>query len=294
MRTIVANQTVKIPDDVEVTVKKRIVTVVGKRGKLERSFRHLAVDIYLESKKVLKVEKWFGTKKELAAVRTVCTHVENMIKGVKKGFMYKMRAVYAHFPINCVTTENNTVIEIRNFLGEKYIRRVKMNPGVTVVNSKNKDELIVEGNDIELVSGSGDIIINFFFFIAAMIQQSTTVRNKDIRKFLDGLYVSEKTTVEQEDRSELVHVRSVQLTVVFSCKVVRESFAVIVCICAIRESDIRCNLIKGEQISGAWSTSSFGGYQIMIRYLTEKLKQNTLDEDRATNKKSDNDNTLLK
>lgn len=84
MRTIVANQTVKIPDDVEVTVKKRIVTVVGKRGKLERSFRHLAVDIYLESKKVLKVEKWFGTKKELAAVRTVCTHVENMIKGVKK------------------------------------------------------------------------------------------------------------------------------------------------------------------------------------------------------------------
>lgn len=69
--------------------------------------------------------------------------------------MYKMRAVYAHFPINCVTTENNTVIEIRNFLGEKYVRTVRMSPGVTVVNSKQKDELIVEGNDIELVSGSG-------------------------------------------------------------------------------------------------------------------------------------------
>ena len=69
--------------------------------------------------------------------------------------MYKMRAVYAHFPINCVTTENNSVIEIRNFLGEKYVRTVRMSPGVTVANSKNKDELIVEGNDIELVSGSG-------------------------------------------------------------------------------------------------------------------------------------------
>lgn len=35
--------------------------------------------------------------------------------------------------------------------------------------------------------------------LAALIQQSTTVKNKDIRKFLDGLYVSEKTTVEQEE-----------------------------------------------------------------------------------------------
>lgn len=105
--------------------------------------------------------------------------------GVTKGFQYKMRAVYAHFPINCVTTEGNSVIEIRNFLGEKYIRRVKMAPGVTVINSpKQKDELIIEGNSLEDVSSS-----------AALIQQSTTVKNKDIRKFLDGLYVSEKTTV---------------------------------------------------------------------------------------------------
>jgi ribosomal protein L6P/L9E len=32
---------------------------------------------------------------------------------------------------------------------------------------------------------------------AAWIQQSTTVKNKDIRKFLDGIYVSEKTTVDE-------------------------------------------------------------------------------------------------
>ncbi|MGH0144114.1 UNVERIFIED_CONTAM: hypothetical protein FKN15_011716 [Acipenser sinensis] len=47
-----------------------------------------------------------------------------------------------------------------------------------------KDELVLEGNDIELVSNS-----------AALIQQATTVKKKDIRKFLDGIYVSEKTTV---------------------------------------------------------------------------------------------------
>ncbi|KAK6636069.1 60S ribosomal protein L9 [Polyplax serrata] len=189
MRQIVSNQTVKIPKDVRVTAKSRLITVKGPRGVLRRSFKHLTLDIYMVNKSSIKVEKWFGTKKELASVRTVCSHIENMIKGVTKGFQYKMRAVYAHFPINCVTTDNNRVLEIRNFLGEKYIRKVKMSKGVTVINSpKQKDELIIEGNSLENVSRS-----------AALIQQSTTVKNKDIRKFLDGLYVSEKTTVVQEE-----------------------------------------------------------------------------------------------
>lgn len=111
------------------------------------------------------------------------------VLGVTKGFQYKMRSVHAHFPINCVISEANTLIEIRNFLGEKHIRRVHMQPGVTVFNSpKQKDELILEGNDIEAVSLS-----------ASHIQHSTTVKDKDIRKFLDGLYVSEKTTVVQSE-----------------------------------------------------------------------------------------------
>ena len=44
------------------------------------------------------------------------------------------------------------------------------------------------GNSIDAVSQS-----------AALIQQSTTVKNKDIRKFLDGLYVSEKTTIVKDE-----------------------------------------------------------------------------------------------
>ena len=76
---------------------------------------------------------------------------------VLQGFQYKMRSAYAHFPINCVVTENNTLVEVRNYLGEKYIRRVQMLPGVTVYNSaKVKDELILEGNDIEAVSKCGE------------------------------------------------------------------------------------------------------------------------------------------
>ncbi|MED6179215.1 60S ribosomal protein L9 [Stylosanthes scabra] len=60
--------------------------------------------------------------------------------------------------------------------------------GVSVVRSeKVKDELILDGNDIELVSRS-----------CALINQKCHVKNKDIRKFLDGIYVSEKGTIVEE------------------------------------------------------------------------------------------------
>lgn len=81
MRTINSNQAVVIPKGVSARVKARVVQIHGPRGKLERSFRHLAMDIYMVNKKKMMVEKWFGTKKEIAAVRTVCSHIENMIKG---------------------------------------------------------------------------------------------------------------------------------------------------------------------------------------------------------------------
>merc|ERR1712165_239230 len=189
MKVINTNQSVTVPDEVDVSVKSRVVTVKGSRGTLVKSFKHLAVDISMPDKKTVRVEKWFGKRKELAAVRTVCSHITNLCKGVTKGYKYKMRAVYAHFPINCAISEGGSLVEVRNFLGEKFVRKVRMHDGVKCENSKEqKDELILTGNSVEAVSQS-----------AALIQQSTTVKNKDIRKFLDGLYVSEKTTVVKEE-----------------------------------------------------------------------------------------------
>jgi len=146
MKEINSFQLVKVPEGLEAKVRARAVTIKGPRGSLTKSFKHLAVDIYMTDKETIKVEKWFGKKKQLAAVRTVCSHITNMFTGVTKGYLYKMRAVYAHFPINCAITEGGTLIEVRNFLGEKFIRKVRMHPGVTVENSKaQKDELIVQG-----------------------------------------------------------------------------------------------------------------------------------------------------
>ena len=117
-----------------------------------------------------------------------------------------MRFVYAHFPINVNVSDDGTTVEIRNFLGEKVLRKVDMLAGVKAELSKDqKDELVLTGNDVENVSQSGkhfySVIFSFKFNIscvAASIRQSVLVKNKDIRKFLDGIYVSEKTVMKTD------------------------------------------------------------------------------------------------
>ena len=66
-----------------------------------------------------------------------------------------MRSVYAHFPINVSIGEDSKSVAIRNFLGEKFTMHVNMLEGVTV-SSSAKDEFTLIGNDIELVSRSGE------------------------------------------------------------------------------------------------------------------------------------------
>lgn len=187
MKLLHSSDTVSVPDDVTVSVKSRVVTVEGKYGKLVQAFKHIPVDLKLtNNNKLIKVEMWFSTSTQRACIRTLCSHIKNMIIGVSKKFQYKMRLVYAHFPINATITNDNSCLEVRNFMGEKKLRKINLLPGVTVDKSKDvKDELILTGINIDTVSRS-----------AALIHQSTLVREKDIRKFLDGIYVSEKTTVE--------------------------------------------------------------------------------------------------
>jgi large subunit ribosomal protein L9e len=186
-----------------VEVSARKIKVTGPKGTLERDFKHISMDMRkvsgaslghteeehgdLAHADFIKVDLWFASRKQLACVRTICSHVENLFTGVVQGFQYKMRFVYSHFPIN--VTLAGDIVEIRNFLGEKRVRRVQLIPGVTYTRSTDvKDEIVLTGIDIAAVS-----------LTAAKIQQATNIRHKDLRKFLDGIYVSEKGAIAVAD-----------------------------------------------------------------------------------------------
>merc|ERR1719454_589257 len=117
MRTILSTNFVDVIKDTTVTVDQRHIVVTGPRGKLERTFRHANLEIKMVTPTKMRVDSWFANRKELAVVRTICTHVKNMMVGVTQGYQYKMRAVYAHFPINLQLANKDTQIQIRNFLG---------------------------------------------------------------------------------------------------------------------------------------------------------------------------------
>merc|ERR1712007_391929 len=139
--------------DVKLVVKGQKITVTGPRGVETRDFSHLKVELKKTGPQSLRIFKWWGNKRELAAMRTCGSHINNMATGVTSGFRYKMRTVYAHFPINCNVLNDGDRVEIRNFLGEKINREVQMLPGVKCsVSPKQKDEFWFEGNDIENVS----------------------------------------------------------------------------------------------------------------------------------------------
>ncbi len=176
MRAIEAVKIVEIPDGVDVKVEGRAFTAKGAKGTLTRDFSQAPVSILLEGKTV-KVQANWPRRREAAIVGTVSSHIQNIMTGVNKGFTYKLKIVFSHFPISVKVKENKVYIE--NFTGERSPRSVKIvgDAKVTV----KEDDVIVQGISLEDVSQT-----------AANIEQGTKVKVKDPRVFLDGIFIYEK------------------------------------------------------------------------------------------------------
>jgi large subunit ribosomal protein L9e len=134
MKYIQTDQVLDIPEGVTVAIKARNITVTGPRGTLTKDLKHIDVTFAKINNRAIKITVHNGDRKHVAALRTVKSLIANLITGVTKGYKYKLRYVYAHFPINVNVVEKygDKFIEIRNFLGEKRVRHVKIFDGVTV------------------------------------------------------------------------------------------------------------------------------------------------------------------
>ena len=170
-------RTVEIPEGVNVAIDHIKVTVTGSLGSLQRELWYPGITIK-KTDSQLVVESGDQRKEQLAMLGTFESHLKNMITGVTKGYEYKMKMVYSHFPIQ-LKAEGNSLL-IGNFLGEKKSRKASI-LGNTKVTIKG-DQVIINGINKEDVGQT-----------AANIQQATKIRRFDPRVFQDGVYLVERS-----------------------------------------------------------------------------------------------------
>jgi large subunit ribosomal protein L6 len=176
MRLPEISRTIQIPDGVAVDIEGRKVTVKGDRGTLTRDFSHAAVSLETDGKTVRVWAEW-PRKREASLVGTIDSHIQNMITGVTRGYTYKLKIVFSHFPITVKVQDKSVIIE--NFTGERRPRRAKILGDVKV--KVETEDVVIQGTKLEDVSQT-----------AANIERMTRVTKKDPRVFLDGIYVFER------------------------------------------------------------------------------------------------------
>lgn len=163
---------IQLPENVEAQLKDSHLTIKGEKGELTRVFSNPTIHMSHKDK-VISIRCSVPRRKQKALVGTFAAHINNMIKGVTKGFEYHMKTVFSHFPIK-LSVENNRFV-IQNFLGERAPRYALIIEGVQV--EVKGEDVIVTGIDKEKV---GQTVAN--------IERATAVKRRDIRVFQDGVY----------------------------------------------------------------------------------------------------------
>ncbi len=168
---------IPIPANVQISKQENMIVTKGSFGSVNKDFTKMPVSIEIDEEKIL-VRSFGNRKKDFALVNTMRSVLNNMIKGADKGFTYKLKIVFAHFPISVKIKGQN--VHIENFFGERSSRVAKIVGNDTKVTVQG-DDIIVTGPNLEFVSQT-----------AANIESSTKIKNKDSRVFLDGVYIYHK------------------------------------------------------------------------------------------------------
>lgn len=167
---------ITFPKGASASYESRILTIKGAKGEGKRNIKDPRLVIGVKDSGV-EITILGTTKKEKKLLNTMVAHIRNMMKGVTEGHLYKLKVCSGHFPMN-ITIKGND-FSIKNFLGEKIPRAIKIKEGA---------EVKLNGDMIEVTSCSKETAGQ----TAADIEQLTRITNRDRRIFQDGIYIIEK------------------------------------------------------------------------------------------------------
>jgi large subunit ribosomal protein L9e len=184
MKVLLTEETVEIPEGCSVTCDGKSITVKGTRGTESLDISHMVLTVDIEEAR-LYVRLWNAPRKNTCIVKTCASSIRNLVLGCTKGFCYRMKAIYRHFPITMVVENGGRRVVVKNFLGHKRDRAIDMIGNTVAKLAEEKDHILIQGTSIQHVSQS-----------AANISQRCIPKNKDLRIFLDGTFVVGKGLIE--------------------------------------------------------------------------------------------------
>jgi len=168
---------IEIPGGIAVTIDADKIIMKKDSDELQRKL-DARIDTKVDGNKVV-LESKKTTKNERKMFGTVKAHIKNMIKGLTEKFKYTLHIANVHFPMNVSHDKENNELIVKNFLGEKKDRKIKLIEGVDI--KVDKETIELESINIEKAGQC-----------AANIEKGTRVRNKDRRIFQDGIFITEK------------------------------------------------------------------------------------------------------
>ncbi len=171
---------IAIPEGVHAELVGTLLKVKGSKGEVQKDFISKVVKLEKKDKLVI-VKTDIGSRNGKRMIYTFASHIKNMLEGVQNNYAYRLKVCSGHFPISVKAEKDKFMIS--NFLGEKVPRVARILENVKV--KQEGDVITVEGPDIENTSQT-----------AANLETATKIRNRDKRRFQDGIYLLDKNGVK--------------------------------------------------------------------------------------------------
>lgn len=186
MKTLYEEKLIPIPKECTVALNNKIFTFEGPLGKqtYDASRILFTFDVFEGN---VRIRSWHANRSKTALLGTIASHVRNYMNGVVHGFKFVLKAAYRHFSINVTVQENGKLVTVKNFLGTKTVLTFPVRGDSKAAIGDHKDVLVIEGINLEDVSQT-----------AAHISNTCAKRKMhDVRIFLDGIFISNKTFIRE-------------------------------------------------------------------------------------------------
>ena len=167
---------IKVPEGFEAEFHDEVLRIKKGEQTLERQIGLDKADVKIEGDSI-KLIRDKANKKNIAIVKSIAAHINNMIRGLGNQYVYTLEVCNVHFPMTVRVDKDKLLIN--NFLGEKINRVANILSDVEVEIKGNR--ITVSSRDIEKAGQT-----------AANIEKAAKVSKKDRRVFQDGIFIVEK------------------------------------------------------------------------------------------------------